>query len=424
MRPNLRCIALLLPLFVLGCQRAPDTAASRPKGDYVAHDWILPAAPGAAQPDLVATTDGRLLLSWIDTSVGRRKALQFAQFSDGHWQSAPRTIVVGDALIANAADTPHLAATADGALWVQWLQKTAAGEGNDLMLSRSADGGFNWSPPVRVNTAADGAEHGFASLWPATRDRIGMAWLDGTAPMSSKTDAKTQHAMSPTRGTALRAATFDMQLRASDIATIDERACDCCQTGVATVARGPLLVYRDRSSGPQGQDIRDIAIARAVAGHWSTPSSVHADGWKMSACPVNGPAIAAAGTDVAVAWYTAAGDMPAVRLARSRDGGARFDSPVDVERGATVQGRVAVALDERQAWVLWVSGAGAAQSLWLARYTPDLTRRLQRLRLGPLLARGPGAGYPQLVAHDGVAYVVWSDAAGGTAQLHGAVVTR
>jgi len=251
-----------------------------------------------------------------------------------------------------------------------------------------------------------------------------VAWLDGAAPMLPAIDAKTQHAMPPTRGTALRAATFDMQLRASDAATIDERACDCCQTGVATGPRGPLLVYRDRKTDPQGQDIRDIAITRGVAGHWSTPSSVHADGWKMSACPVNGPAIDAAGSDVAVAWYTAAGDMPAVRLARSRDGGARFDAPVDVERGATVQGRVAVAIDDRQAWVLWVSGAGPAQSLWLARYTPDLSRRLQRLRLGPLLARGPGAGYPQLVAHDGAAYVVWSDATGGPAQLHGAVVAR
>ncbi|MFL6591984.1 MAG: hypothetical protein ACJ8GK_04655 [Luteimonas sp.] len=424
MQPILRRIVLLLPLLALGCQRGPDAVASRPAGEYVAHDWVLPAAPGAAQPDLVATVDGRLLLSWIDSSVGRRKALQFAQFSDGHWQSAPRTIVVGDALIANAADTPHLAATADGALWVQWLQKTAAGEGNDLMLSRSADGGFNWSPPVRINTASDGAEHGFASLWPATRDRIGMAWLDGAAPMPMAMDEKTQHAPPRTRSTALRAAVFDMQLRGGDATTIDERACDCCQTGVVTAAHGPLLVYRDRNTDPQGQDIRDIAIVRAEGAHWSAPSSVHADGWKMSACPVNGPAIDAAEANVSVAWYTAAGDMPAVRIAHSGDGGARFDAPVDVERGAAVQGRVAVALDERQAWILWVSGAGAAQSLWLARYTPDLSRQLQRVRLGPLLARGPGAGYPQLVAHDGAAYVVWSDAAGGTAQLHGAVVAR
>ena len=51
----------------------------------------------------IVTADGRMLLAWIDASAGRRNALQFAQWSDGHWQSAPRTVVVGDALIANGA---------------------------------------------------------------------------------------------------------------------------------------------------------------------------------------------------------------------------------------------------------------------------------------------------------------------------------
>jgi len=116
--------------------------------------------------------------------------------------------------------------------------------------------------------------------------------------------------------------------------------------------------------------------------------------------------------------------MPAVELARSRDSGAHFDPPLQVDHGAAVQGRVAVAVDAQQAWVLWVSGEGATQALWLARYTPDLSRRLQRLQVATLQARGPGAGYPQLVVQDRAAYVVWSDIANGGSQLHGAVVTR
>ena len=71
-----------------------------------------------------------------------------------------------------------------------------------------------------------------------------------------------------------------------------------------------------------------------------------------------------------------------------------------------------------------VLGEGATQALWLARYTPDLSRRLQRLQVATLQARGPGAGYPQLVVQDRAAYVVWSDIANGGSQLHGAVVTR
>jgi hypothetical protein len=413
--------AWLLPLALLACHRTePGDAAHRASGDYGVHDWVLPAAPGSADPDLIATGDGRMLLSWIDASAGRRNALQFAQWSNGHWQSAPRTIAVGDALIANGADTPHLAATADGALWVQWLQKTPAGEGNDLMLSRSADGGFNWSPPARINAESDGAEHGFASLWPATRDRVGVAWLDGAPKPSAMASPATHEATPAASATALRAAVFDMNLRPGTTATIDERACDCCQTGIAMTTRGPLLVYRDRTP----DEIRDIAATRFDAGTWSRPVPVHGDQWKMPACPVNGPAVAASGDTAIVAWYTAANDTPAVELARSRDAGEHFDPPVVVERGVAVQGRVAVAVDAQQAWVAWVSGQGATQALWLARYTPDLSRRLQRLQVATLRARGPGAGYPQLLAQDGAAYIVWTDIDHGRMQLHGAVVTR
>lgn len=411
----------LLPLALLACHReSPHAVAPRTGGDYAVYDWVLPAAPGAAEPDLVAMADGRMLLAWIDASSGRRNALQFAQWSDGHWQSAPRTIVVGDALLANGADTPHLAATADGALWVQWLQKAPDSEGTDLMLSRSADGGFNWSPPVRINDATGAGEHGFASLWPAAQDRIGVAWLDGAAIPAEKTPQPT-HAATPGAGAAsLRAAVFDMNLRRAMPDTIDARVCDCCQTGVAMTPRGVLLVYRDRTP----DEIRDIAVAHFDGGTWSSPATVHPDQWKMPACPVNGPAVASEGGNAVVAWYTAANDVPAIELAHSRDAGGHFDPPVQVDHGAAVQGRVAVAVDAQQAWVLWVGGEDATQALWLARYTPDLSRRLQRLQVATLQARGPGAGYPQLVVQDGAAYVVWSDIANGGSRLHGAVVTR
>ena len=177
----MRPFPLLVALVVLGLaacgHEAPPPVAAAPGTPQA---WPLPTQPGAAQPDLVATADGRLLLSWISSVPGRRNALQFAEFGgDGRWQSAPRTIAVGDSLLADSADTPHLAATADGALWVHWLQKTGAGEAANIMLSRSVDGGFNWSPPTQVNIQQPEAEHGFVALWPASRETLGVAWLDG-----------------------------------------------------------------------------------------------------------------------------------------------------------------------------------------------------------------------------------------------------
>src|SRR5690606_41808128 len=88
----------------------------------------------------------------------------------------------------------------------------------------------------------------------------------------------------------------------------------------------------------------------------------------MRTCPVNGPTVAASGTDVVAAWYTAAGGTPQVRLARSADAGDRFDLPLIVDEGEAVQGRVDVALTAGAAWVLWLREEAGGQSLWLARY--------------------------------------------------------
>ncbi|MEO6138515.1 MAG: hypothetical protein ABIP11_07625, partial [Luteimonas sp.] len=153
---------------------------------------------------------------------------------------------------------------------------------------------------------------------------------------------------------------------------------------------------------------------------WSSPRPVHADRWTMPACPVNGPAIAASGNHVVVAWYTAAGDNPSVKLARSTDAGDSFDAPVVLDRGAPVQGRVAVVTDAQQVVALWVREDAGGQSLWLARYPPDLSRSLQRIEIAKLQGRGRGTGFPQLALQNGDAYVLWTDVANGAPQLHGA----
>src|SRR3546814_1114580 len=103
-----------------------------------------------------------------------------------------------------------------------------------------------------------------------------------------------------------------------------------------------------------------------------TLPAVHADNWTIAGCPVNGPAIAAAGNDAIVAWYSAANDVPKLQVARSTDAGDSFAAPVVVDEGEAVQGRPDVALDDKQAWVAWLREDASGQSLWLARYAPDL----------------------------------------------------
>src|SRR3546814_6876492 len=114
---------------------------------------------------------------------------------------------------------------------------------------------------------------------------------------------------------------------------------------------------------------------------------VPAENWKIAGCPVKGPASAAAGNDAVVAWYSAANDVPKVQVARSTDAGDSFAAPVVVDEGEAVQGRPDVALDDKQAWVAWLREDASGQSLWLARYAPDLSRELSRTQVAALQDR-------------------------------------
>jgi hypothetical protein len=421
---------LILPLLLLlpvACDRSAPTTAAPARTEAatatqtapavatqaMAEAWSLPAGQGlAAQPDLVRAPDGSLLLSWIETE-GEGHALKFARYGNGAW-SEVKQIARGNDWFVNWADTPHLAVTPDGALWAHWLKKSAkAPYAYDVALVRSGDEGRTWSQPVLVNDDGTPTEHGFVSLWPAARDRLGIAWLDGRD--SGGGHGHGSHEGHGGGAMTLRASLFDALLKREGEREIDTMTCDCCQTDVALGGRGPLLVYRDRTP----DEIRDIAITRLQGDAWTPAHAVHADGWKMPACPVNGPAVAADGDAALVAWYTAAGDMPALKLARSNDAGDTFAAPLTVDKGMPVQGRVDLALDADGAWMLWMREDAGVQSLHLARYTPDLAREQQRVEVARLQGRGRATGFAQLALGDDGAYVVWTDVVDGKPRLQG-----
>ena len=104
----------------------------------------------------------------------------------------------------------------------------------------------------------------------------------------------------------LRAAIVSERGEVSKDILLDNRSCDCCQTTAAITTNGPVVIYRDRSE----EEIRDISIVRQVEGKWTAPKVIHSDNWQINGCPVNGPKVASLGNNLAVAWFTAAGDQP------------------------------------------------------------------------------------------------------------------
>jgi hypothetical protein len=408
-RRSVRVSGLAL-LVLAGCSQSPAPAI---QASLQVSPWELPASAGASQPDLSLSAEGTLLLSWVQQSA-EGSSLSFARSRGSAWD-APRVVAQGD-YFGSSLDSPHVRVLPDGTIWAQWLRKSTAGKhARDVVLAHSGDGGAHWSLPQPVNLDATATEHGFVAMWPADGNRLGIAWLDGRdkqakAPTSAGTAAAMPgmhpagHDMESDAGaTMLRASEFDADGARQGESVVDARTCDCCQTDVAVTTSGPVMVYRDRAA----DDTRDIVVTWKSAAGWSAPRPVHADGWIMTACPMNGPGIAATGNTVAVAWYTAAGGRPSVRLALSRGDGETFAAPVLLAQGASVRGNVDVQVDDTAAWASWLAESAGAQVLRVARV--DLKTGALQLKDAAKLSVTGRVAAPRLALRDGVAYLVWED---------------
>lgn len=346
--PALSGTLVLCAAALSGCDNAENAPAEAlDLGNGV--EISVPASPGSSLPDLALTPDGRLYLSWVE-EAGDSAVLRFSVREGDEW-TPPRTIASGTDWFVNWADFPRIAALTDERLAAFYLERRPGGQTYhyDLRVVQSTDGGASWTQPITPHRDSVPAEHGFASMFPMGGDTLGMVWLDGRAY---------DEEFGGTQEMALMYTTLDETGAAGAEIPIDNRICDCCQTDAALASDGPVVVYRDRSE----RERRDISITRWADGGWTPAQPVHMDGWIISACPVNGPAVAARDDRVAVAWFTGADDQPRVQVAFSSDGGASFGDPHRVDGGAPL-GRVdLVMLPDGGVIVTWLEGGGAEGS--------------------------------------------------------------
>jgi hypothetical protein len=352
-----------------------------------------PAAPGSAQPNLALGARNEVYMSWLEPADSGH-ALMFSVLSRGRW-SQPRRISSGRDFIANWADFPSIEVLGEHRLAAHWLQKSGSGKyAYGVRISQSADGGDTWSQPVTPHRDTTQTEHGFVALW-RERNALGAVWLDGRK--------FTQDEHSESNEMQLMTTSLQRDGSLTSESVLDARTCDCCQNAAAMTANGPVIVYRDRSAN----EIRDIYVTRRVNGRWLPGRAVANDNWKINACPVNGPAIAAQANRVAVAWFTAANDTARVRVAFSRDAAASFSAPVRIDAGNPA-GRVDVGLlPNGDALVSWVERTGGEASEIRAR----VVSRSGKLGKSMIVAKSTAArasGFPRFVIAGPDAVFAWT----------------
>ena len=334
--------------------------ASRPTGTTPS-----PAGPGSGEPFLASDGNG-VWMSWIEPAPGGGHRILVAHYDGGEW-GPTKTVAEGDDFFVNWADFPSVQRLG-GRLVVHWLQRGGRGTYDyGVRIAWSEDDGTTWSEPWTPHRDGTPTEHGFVSFF-ATEDGPWAAWLDGRA-MVDEGGAMSIRARRLPWGSAngRPAPEVGTGTEAGAAAVLDARTCECCQTDAAVADGVPVVVYRDRGEG----EVRNIHATRLLESGWTEGVPVHDDGWAIGGCPVNGPALAARGRQVAVAWFTAPGDDAQVNVAFSTDAAATFGPPARLNAGRPL-GRVdVVVLDDGAALATWLESDAEGVSIASRLVAPD-----------------------------------------------------
>ncbi len=401
--PNFRCCYWPLALAALlatlgGCDSASVDGVTEASGALALDN---PALAGSRLPRLSSDPGGTLVLSWVEPA-GNGHRLLFSVIQGDTW-TPPVVVTQGDRWFVNWADFPSVQPLSDGLWAAHWLVRRPGGAyAYDVALALSQDGGESWGEAFTPHRDGTATEHGFVSLWPAALPQggtgVGVLWLDGR-----DTAANPAEASAAVRGTSLRAATFDSVGARRSTVEIDPLVCDCCQTSLALAPGGPVVAYRDRTE----REERDIRLARWRDGGWVAGMPVAPDGWIITGCPVNGPAIAARGSDMALGWYTEAGGRGRVQATLWQPETATWSEPVVLDDSGPL-GRVDVeiAVDGVVA-VSWLGAEVNGRSPILVARVDAAGRRPVPVPVASVDA-SRAAGFPQIASHGGDLVVAWT----------------
>jgi hypothetical protein len=373
-----------------------DPARSDETGLFRLSERTPPVGSDAREPSLATLKDGRVILNWTEER-GAGTEVRMA-ILDGQTWSEARTIHRSADIFVNWADFPSVVALADGTLAAHWLELNGRGAYEyDAMIAFSTDEGRSWTEPLILHDDRSQREHGFVSLIPDETGGMTALWLDGRDYDSLAEGDSFENAMQ------VRARKINPDGTMKPESLLDVRACTCCQTSAARTDTGGIVaVYRDRTA----EEIRDISVVRHSHGEWTLPFTISEDGWEISGCPVNGPAVDAMADKVSVIWFTAAQDLPRVQIAFSDDGGAKFDEPLRLDLGAA-SGRVDVLqLPDGSAFALWMEHASDGEVIVMCHVSRAAgCAAPQALYINR--GRGP-VGFPRMTRVEKSAFVAWT----------------
>jgi len=314
-------------------------------------------------PALAAGRDGKILLAWAVQQGHDNNLLVLAAGPD----AKPVRVNPEGMTVDSLHQPPGIAIGPAGEVYLSWSSPKPVPAGglfaSDLRLSRSLDGTRTFEAPLRVNEDRP-ISHSFEGLAVAPDGTVLVSWIDSRDGPN-------------TAGTYL-ARVGDRGARVERTMKLDDgETCVCCRVDIATGA-GETVGVAWRKVFPGS--LRDMVVGMSRDGgrSFGPATLVHADRWKIAACPHRGGSIALDGRGrVYLAWYTEGTDgQPRMLFAASPDG-RRFGAPIRVNTSVgSVPDQVRLAADVAGRVVIVWEDATAVRRRVLVRYSLDGGRTL------------------------------------------------
>ncbi|RZS95161.1 exo-alpha-sialidase [Cecembia calidifontis] len=382
---------MLLSIALFSCQKKKETETFLPP-QFQKGPIIQVLDKDIALPSLTSHHD-KTYASWVEQSE-KTSRLYFAELVQNELKNT-HLIAEGEDWFVNWADYPQIRIFEDGSLLTVFLKKSGPGTfAYDVMYTLSKNG-KEWTVPQKLHDDVTQTEHGFVSMSPWGKNML-ITWLDGRNTAGGNGH---NHDHGHQGQMSLRAALLDSKGIKLNDWLLDDRVCDCCQTGSTVSQSGPAVVFRDRSA----TEIRDIGFISWDGSHWNETKIVNMDLWEIPACPVNGPRIASLGNTLAIAWFTAAQDRPEVKLVFSEDNGNSFGTPIHIGLGKTI-GRVALQmLDDQHAFVIWME-----EGKLLGKKVAKTGKTAAHIEIAASSEKR-SSGFPQMTITGNHIWVAWTD---------------
>jgi hypothetical protein len=380
----------------------------------------------------VAAAGRTVAVVWTATSDSGSDIYFAASRDGGRSFGAPVRVndVAGD---SRASGEQPARVAIGGDVHVVWPSRDGAA--SVIRYARSTDGGRTFHPAALLSHAAQGAR-GWSSVALGPEGVLHTVWLDGRNASPSTHTAPDVQAHSrhqpggPADGGAMghgspRQDVFHASWRpgAEDAeSALATDVCFCCKTSVVATGSTVYAAWRHIFPG----SIRDIAVARSNdAGQtFGEPVRVSEDGWRLDACPDDGPALAASpGGELHVVWPTLASIEPmrkGIFYSSSADGRA-FAARARVDSGTADPAHPQIAADGNQVAIVWDETAKGDHRIMLRRAAAaGLIAEPETLTGG-----ADGSMYPVVAAVPDGWLVLWtSQPSNGKAVIEGTIRPR